>query len=74
MRLLDISPNSTVALQGLATVAFEGSDYSVAAFYCDRILELAPDSLEAWHNFRIAMDQSSFSASEQALSFRTGGK
>jgi len=73
-RLLDISPHSTVALQGLATAAFGGSDYSAAAFYCDRILELAPDSLEAWHNFRIAMDQSSFSAPEQALSFRIGGK
>ena len=58
MRLLDICPHSTVALQGLATVAFGSSDYSAAAAYCDRILELAPDSLEAWHNFRIAMDQS----------------
>ncbi len=74
IRLLDISPHSTVALQGLATAAFGGSDYSAAAFYCDRLLELAPDSLEAWHNFRIALDQSSFSSSEPAISFRIGGK
>jgi tetratricopeptide (TPR) repeat protein len=74
MRLLTISPHSTVALQGLATVAFGGADYAAAAFYCDRLLELAPDSLEAWHNFRIAMDQSSFSSSEPAFYFRTGGK
>jgi tetratricopeptide (TPR) repeat protein len=74
LRLLDIAPHSTVALQGLATVAFGGADYSAAAFYCDRILELAPDNLEAWHNLRIAMDQSSFGPVEQALSFCTGGK
>jgi len=74
MRLLDICPDSTVALQGLATVAFEGLDYSAAASYCDQILELAPDNLEAWHNLRIALDQSSFSSSEPVVSFSTGVK
>jgi len=74
MRLLEISPHSTVALQGLATVAFGSLDYSAAASYCDRIVELAPDNLEAWHNFRIAMDQSSFSSLDPVVSFRTGGK
>ena len=74
MRLLDICPQSTVALQGLATAAFGGLDYSAAASYCDRILELAPDNLEAWHNLRIAMDHSSFSSAEPVVSFRTGGK
>ena len=74
MRLLDICPHSTVALQGLATVAFGGWHYSAAASYCDRILELAPDNLEAWHNLRIALDQSSFSSSEPAVSFSIGGK
>lgn len=73
-RLLDICPHSTVALQGLATVAFGGSEYSAAAAYCDRILELAPDSLEAWHNFRIAIDQSTFNSSVPAVSVSTGGK
>jgi tetratricopeptide (TPR) repeat protein len=74
LRLLKICPHSTVALQGLATVAFAGSDHPAAASYCDRILELAPDCLEAWHNFRIAMDHSAFSSFEPALALRTGGK
>jgi tetratricopeptide (TPR) repeat protein len=74
LRLLKICPHSTVALQGLATVAFAGSDHPAAASYCDRILELAPDCLEAWHNFRIAMDHSTFSSYEPALALRNGGK
>jgi tetratricopeptide (TPR) repeat protein len=74
LRLLQICPHSTVALQGLATVAFDNWDHQAAAYYCDRILELAPDCLEAWHNFRIAMDRSSFSSSEPALALHTGGK
>jgi tetratricopeptide (TPR) repeat protein len=74
MRLLEICPNSTAALQGLATVAFRRSDYSAAASYCDRLLALAPDSPEAWHNYRIAIEQSLLSSSEPAVSFRTGGK
>jgi tetratricopeptide (TPR) repeat protein len=74
LRLLEICPHSTVALQGLATVAFDGSDHSAAASYSDRILELDPECLEAWHNFRIAMDQSSFSSSEPSHALRTGGK
>jgi len=74
LRLLDLCPHSTVALRGLATVALDGLDHSGAAYYCDRILELDPDCLEAWHNFRIAMDQSSFSAPEPALVLHIGGK
>ncbi|MDP8990601.1 MAG: tetratricopeptide repeat protein [Acidobacteriota bacterium] len=61
-RLLEICPQSTVALQGLATAAFGNADHPAAAAYCDQILEWAPDRLEAWHNFRVAMDQCSFSA------------
>jgi tetratricopeptide (TPR) repeat protein len=74
LHLLEICPNSTVALQGLATVALASSDHPAAASYCDRILELAPDCLEAWHNFRIAMDHSAFGSSEPALALHTGGK
>ncbi len=74
LHLLEICPNSTVALQGLATVAFAASDHPAAAAYCDRILDLAPACLEAWNNFRIAMDHSAFSPSEPALAMRTGGK
>lgn len=61
-RLLEIHPHSMAALQALATAALGSSDHPAAAFYCDQILEVAPDCLEAWHNFRVAMDQCSFSA------------
>jgi tetratricopeptide (TPR) repeat protein len=74
LSLLEICPHSTVALQGLATVAFAASDHPAAASYCDRILDLAPDCLEAWNNFRIAMDHTAFSSSEPALAMSTGGK
>ena len=66
-RLLDIREDSTVALQGLATAALGSSDHPAAASYCERILELAPENLEAWHNFRIAMDQCSFSAGHMGV-------
>jgi tetratricopeptide (TPR) repeat protein len=73
-RLLEINPQSQVALQGLATVAFHRWDHEAAAAYCGRILESAPECLEAWHNFRIAMDRSAFSVAESALAVYTGGK
>ena len=73
LRLLKICPHSTAALQGLATVALDSRDHQAAVSYCDRILELAPDCLEAWHNFRIAMDRSSFSSSEPVRAMHIGG-
>jgi tetratricopeptide (TPR) repeat protein len=57
LRLLKISPQSPVALQGLATVALQRHDHHAAARYCDRIVQLAPDCLEAWHNLRVALDR-----------------
>jgi tetratricopeptide (TPR) repeat protein len=54
-RLLKISPQSQIALQGLATVALERHDHHSAARYCDSIVQIAPDCLEAWHNFRVAL-------------------
>ena len=74
LRLLDIRPHSTVALQGLATVALGVADHPGAAYYCDRILELDPACLDAWHNFRIAMAESSFGSSEPNFVLHTGGK
>ncbi len=56
-RLLKISPQSPAALQGLATVALERQDHHAAARYCDRIVQLMPDCLEAWHNLRVALDR-----------------
>jgi tetratricopeptide (TPR) repeat protein len=57
LRLLTMQPRSLTALQGLATVALQDPETDDAASYCDRILELAPDCMEAWHNFRIAIEQ-----------------
>jgi Flp pilus assembly protein TadD len=57
LALLATRPNSIAALQGLATVALENSDDQDAAFYCDRILAQSPGCLEAWHNFRIAVER-----------------
>jgi Tfp pilus assembly protein PilF len=56
-RLLKISPQSPAALEGLATVALERQDHHAAARYCDRIVQLLPDCLEAWHNLRVALDR-----------------
>lgn len=56
-RLLKISPQSSAALQGMATVALERQDHHAAARYCDRIVQLAPDCLEGWHNLRVALDR-----------------
>lgn len=56
-RLQKISPHSSSALQGLATVALERKDHHAAARHCDRIVELTPDCLEGWHNLRVALDR-----------------
>jgi tetratricopeptide (TPR) repeat protein len=68
--LLNLAPQSAVALQGLATVALERRDNHQAAKYCDRIVEVSPDCLEGWHNLRIALDRilSAFTASKPAAS------
>jgi len=56
-RLLKISAQSPVALQGLATVALEREDHHAAARYCDRIVQLMPDCLEGWHNLRVSLER-----------------
>jgi len=67
-RLLKISAQSPVALQGLATVALERDDHHAAARYCDRIVQLMPDCLEGWHNLRVSLDRilTAFSAPKPA--------
>ncbi len=69
-KLLALSPQSTVALEGLATVALERRDHHAAARYCDRIVQMAPDCLEGWHNLRIALDRilAAFTPSKPAAS------
>jgi tetratricopeptide (TPR) repeat protein len=72
LRLLNVSRQSKLALQGLATVALQNWENDAAASYCGRILELAPDCLEAWHNFRIAIDRSPFNFSQPAIAVLPG--
>jgi tetratricopeptide (TPR) repeat protein len=73
LRLLTMRPSSMTALQGLATAALEDSDPQ-AGSYCDRILELAPDCLEAWHNFRIATDRWPLESSHPDITVVLGRK
>jgi len=56
-RLLKCDAESPAALQGLATAAIDAGDHHAAARYCDRIVEVTPDCLEGWHNFRFALDR-----------------
>jgi tetratricopeptide (TPR) repeat protein len=69
LRLLEICPHSAVAVQGLASVALDTGDHQAAVSYCFRILDLAPDCLDAWHNLRIAMDRP-----QPALAMHSGRK
>ena len=54
MQLLDVSPQSTIALQALAAAALEHREYPEAARLCSRIVEQAPNCIEAWRNLRFA--------------------
>jgi tetratricopeptide (TPR) repeat protein len=74
LRLLTLCPRSMAALQGLATVALQYSEGQGAASYCDRILELAPGCLEAWHNFRIAIEQWRIAPAQPAICVISGRK
>jgi hypothetical protein len=55
--LLAIRPDSLPALRGLATLALENPADRNAAFFCDCILAQSPGSLEAWSNYRVAVDR-----------------
>jgi tetratricopeptide (TPR) repeat protein len=73
-RLLELAPHSAVALRGSVTAAFEDGNYQAAVYYCERLLDAAPDCLEAWHNFRIAIEQYQFGSAETAFAVHSGGK
>ncbi len=74
LRLLGICPHSVVALRGLVTAALQDGDHEDAVSYCSRLLDLTPDSLEAWHNFRIAIGQFHFGGTKPAFAMHSGGK
>ena len=73
-RLFDRCPQSAAALRGLATVSFRDGDHNAAAFYCEKLLDLAPESLEAWHNLRIALGRIEFGLAQPAFTLYSGGK
>jgi tetratricopeptide (TPR) repeat protein len=73
-RLLELAPHSEVALRGSVTAAFEDGNYQAAVYYCERLLDAAPDCLEAWHNFRIAIEQCQFGSTETAFAVHSGGR
>jgi tetratricopeptide (TPR) repeat protein len=73
-RLLELSPHSEVALRGLVTAALEDGNHQAAVSYCERLLDAAPDCLEAWHSFRIAIEQYQFGPAEASFAVHSGGK
>ena len=73
-RLLELAPHSEVALRGSVTAALADGNYQAAVYYCERLLDAAPDCLEAWHNFRIAIEQFQFGSAETAFAVHSGGK
>jgi tetratricopeptide (TPR) repeat protein len=73
-RLLQLSPHSEVALRGLVTAALEDGNHQAAVSYCERLLDAAPDCLEAWHNFRIAIEHFQFGSAETPFAVHSGGK
>ena len=56
-QLLEVSPKSVTAMQGLAALALEQREFETAVRCCGRIVEQAPDCVEAWHNLRFATGQ-----------------
>ena len=65
--LLELSPRSVPALQGLASVALGRRDFAAAVQHCGRIVELVPECIEAWHNLRFATDQVMASLQRRAV-------
>lgn len=73
-RLLKEHPESLAGLRAMATVALTGGDHNAAASLCERLLDQGPESLEAWHNLRIALGQLEFGPAQPAFTLYAGGK
>jgi tetratricopeptide (TPR) repeat protein len=52
--LSELQPESTVATEALATLAFGDGDYMAAVRYCRSLSELVPDRFENWFNLGVA--------------------
>ena len=52
--LAELQPESPVAMEALATLAFADGDYCTAARYCRNLAETVPDRFENWFNLGVA--------------------
>ncbi len=53
-KLLAQQSDNRAALEALANLAMEGGDFAAAAEHCSRLVQVAPDSFEAWFNLGVA--------------------
>src|SRR5712692_4160580 len=56
-RLFKTLPSSPAALEGLATIAFSKGDFETACKHCAKLVEVAPNSFEAWFNLGVASQE-----------------
>ena len=52
--LAELQPDSPVAIEALATLAFADGDYLNAARHCRSLVDLVPDRFENWFNLGVA--------------------
>ena len=53
-RLLDLKPDSTVALEGLAAWACAAGDHALSAKFCNLLVSVVPGHFEGWFNLALA--------------------
>ena len=53
-RLLDLKPDSTVALEGLAAWACAAGDHALSAKFCNLLVSAVPGHFEGWFNLALA--------------------
>ena len=58
-RLLDLHPDSTAALEGLAAWACAAGDQALAAKFCTLLVSAAPAHFEGWFNLALAHQKAS---------------
>ena len=52
--LVELQPDSPVAAEALATLAFSEGDFATAARYCNSLSQWMPDRFENWFNLGVA--------------------
>jgi tetratricopeptide (TPR) repeat protein len=52
--LVELQPDSPVAAEALATLAFSEGDFATAVRYCHSLSEMVPDRFENWFNLGVA--------------------